>query len=199
MKYLILVIVAALVCSCYSKSEKVEEQATPNQITAVPVHNQAYENEVCPDDNKSLEKMSLDELIVVNRNISARFRKDYRSWSYDEPDRWPSLADKFADCIICSCPEVSSKKKEIAQFYLDYLKKRAETYYSNAENKQALIGQLSIEFKYNLTFLLGVEGFQKWKLDSKPQDVIFNQMNDSLNVIIDFMREKYQELKKQKL
>ena len=196
MKYLILVFVAALVCSCHSKSEKVEKQVTQNQITAAPVHNHVSENGVCPEDNKSLEKMTLDELTVVNRNISARFRNNYRSWNYDEPDRWPSLADNFADCVICSCPEVSSKKKEIAQVFLEHLKKRTETYYSNAKNRQALIGQSDTEFKYNMSFLIGVEGYQKWKLDSRTQDVIVNQMFDSLKVIIALIDNKFQEQKK---
>lgn len=184
MKNLILIVIVVLVCSCHAKKGKNEKDAELNQIMVATGHNHSQNHGVSNDNNKSLESLSINELLVVNRNISARMRNDYRSWSYNEPDRWSSLAENFSNDVICSCPEASAKKKEIAQSFLNYLNKRAKIYNSDAKNKGELTGQSNLEFKYNLTFLVGVEGYQKWESDSKSQGARFNQMRDSLNAVI---------------
>src|SRR5690606_34734788 len=130
-----------IACSCNTHSNKAEKQIAPIQISTAPVHNLVSENEICPDDNKSLEDMSLEDLSVLNRNLTKKLRNDYRFWSSNEPERWPTLAENFADNIICSCPEASSQKNEIAQFYLTYLEKRTKVVNSDVKNKQALMSQ----------------------------------------------------------
>ena len=184
--------VALLICSCSTQNKKAEKQVVPIHITAAPEHEHMHENSP-----SSLEDMTLEELLLLNRNLSNRLRNDYRFWSSSEPDRWPTLADNFADNVICSCPEASTQKKEIAQFYLTYLEKRTKVVNSEVKNKQALMSQLSTEFRYNLSFLIGIEGYQKWESESKPQTAGFSQMRDSLYAIIALSDKKYKELIKQ--
>jgi hypothetical protein len=192
MKNLIMIAIAIVVCSCQAKDEKKDKQNRTGQ--AVGAHNHANSTH----GHEALAGLPLNELLEVNRDISARLREDFRSWSYNEPDRWPYLADKFVGEVVRSCPDASANKEKIAGVYLTYLQKRAVVYHSNEKNKQALMGQLSADFKYNLSFLIGIEGYQKWEVASKNQIARFNQMRDSLNTVIAFSDKKYQELNKQR-
>lgn len=140
-------------------------------------------NENCSENN-DLNHKSAQQLLAINRRITTEVRENYRSWSYDEPDRWKYLADKFSEEVICAYPESWSKQKEVANLYLSHLKQRASIYKSDSKNKQALMGNSVTEFIYELKFLIGVEGFQKWETLSKLEIQNYKNKRDSLTHII---------------
>jgi hypothetical protein len=187
MKNLILIVIILSICSCHATDEKKDKQNTPKQPAGA--HSQVDHTL----NHQSLAELSLNELSAINRNISIRMRENFRSWKYKEPDRWPYLADKFIDEVVNSVPVASADRQKIAEVYLSYLKKRAVIINSNEKNKKALMGRAGIEFKYNLSAVIGIEGYQKWKSASKNQIMSYNQMKDSLNAVIAFASKKRHE------
>ncbi|MDP3445869.1 MAG: hypothetical protein Q8T08_23665 [Ignavibacteria bacterium] len=179
---LILFTIIISLSGCNNKTVNTEKQGDNH----VPIAHNATEIEAR---NNELAKMSVQQLLVVNRKITAEVRENYRSWSYNEPVRWKYLADKFSEEVIYACPESSSKKEEVANLYLDHLNQRASIYKSDAENKQALMGNLITGFVYELKFLIGVEGFQTWETLSKLEIQKFRFKRDSLSQIISYQQK----------
>ncbi len=184
---IILFVIIISVVGCNNKAKRTEKHCEHlNHI-----HNSGAPRQI----NQTLAKLPLPELEAINRNLSAQVRENFRSWSYNEPDRWSYLADKFADEIINFCPEASTKKEKIAEVFLTHLNQRADIYNSNAANKQALMGQSATEFKYNLSFLIGIEGYQKWQSFSKNEFQKFNLKRDSLHKVITYSYSKFPKSK----
>lgn len=139
--------------------------------------------------NNNLAKMSVKQLLVANRKIAAKMRENYRSWRYDEPDRWKYLAGKFADEVIHACPDAYSKREEVAEVYLNLLNQQAAIFKSDAKNKNVLMGNSSAEFIYELKFLIGVEEWLKWETLSKLESQKFKFKSDSITLIISYQQQ----------
>ncbi|MBN2834185.1 MAG: hypothetical protein JXR48_04385 [Candidatus Delongbacteria bacterium] len=148
--------------------------------------------------NTSLEAKSIEELHELNIQITQRYRKSFRSWNYNEPDRWVYLSKSFADEVISSNPQFVQKSTEISKLFVENLTKRAEIYYSDAKNKKSLMEQASNEFKYNLCYVIGVEGFNSWQKNSREIYQEFSQTRDSLKLILAIETEKRKTSKTQK-
>lgn len=186
--HIILFTIILSLSGCNNKSGNTEKQSEdPN-----PIEHNATENEAKKND---LANMSVKQLLVLNRKITAEVRDNYRSWSFNEPDRWKHLADKFSEEVICACPESSPKREKVANLYLNHLNQRASIFNSEVENKQALMGNLVTEFIYDLKFLIGVEGFQKWETLSKLEIQKFQYKRDFLSQIISCQQQNINEKK----
>ena len=145
--------------------------------------------------NPALFKLPLVELEAINRNLSKQVSENFRSWSYNEPERWEYLSNKFAEEVIRSCPDATSKMEEVAQVFLTHLSQRASIYKGNAIDKQAMMGHSASEFKYNLSFLIGIEGYQKWQSLSMNELQKFNLKRDSLQKLSLAVMQNFRNLK----
>jgi len=185
---IILFVIIMSLCGCNNKARQTEKQGGHL--------NHTHDSNCTGHMDEALAKLPLPELVAINRNLSAQLRENFRSWSYKEPERWEFLADKFAEELIRTCPDAVSKKESIAQVFFTHLKQRDGIYNSDSKNKKNLMGRSSAEFKYNLSFLIGVEGYQKWQSISKDEIQKFKQLSDSLQRVIACMHVK--SLKSQK-
>lgn len=190
-KHIILIAVILFVSGCNSSSTQKDKytEGAPTSVSQTSGRNPLVH------DHLKLDELSVDQLNAINRSLSATARENFRSWNYIEPERWEYLSDKFAEEVVLSCPDASSKKKEIATTFLSYLTQRAKIYSSDAKDKQELMGRSSAEFKYNLSFLIGIEGYQKWQSQSKTELQKFSQLADSLREVIACTSTKIKELK----
>jgi len=143
----------------------------------------------------TLANLTREELMAVNRNLSAQVRENFRSWSYKKPERWKYLAGKFADEVVLSSPGTVSEREKIAEIFLNHLKQRADIINSDTKDKQAPIGRSCAEFKYNLIFLIGIEGYNKWQSLNKIELQKYHMKRDSLNVAFSYARNKIQKTK----
>lgn len=193
MKTLILVLTIALVCSCKTKdknSNVPHREAIPSVSHEHHAHDHGHAY-------LALSELSFNELVEFNRNISARWSEDFRSWSAGQPERWPHLANRFADEIIYICPEAGNNREKLAKLYLQNIERRAVILQSTTTDKQLQMNRLNMDFIYNLKYLTGIEGYQKWEVASKRQASQFNQMKDSLDAIICLIGQKNQDIIKQ--
>lgn len=145
--------------------------------------------------NQALATIPLSELEAINRNLSKQISENFRSWSYNEPERWEYLSNKFAEEVIRSCLDATSKKEKIAQVFFTHITQRASIYKGNAIDKQALMGHSASEFKYNLSFLIGIEGYQNWQSLSKNEFQKFNLKRDSLQKLSLAVMQNFRNLK----
>jgi hypothetical protein len=143
----------------------------------------------------AMGNLTREELMAINRNLSVQVRENFRSWNYKQPERWKYLAGKFADEVVRLSPDAASNREKIAELFLNHLKQRTDIMNSDSKNKQQLMGQSVTELNYNLTFLIGIEGFNKWLALSKNELQKFKSNRDSLNEIVSYAHNKIQKLK----
>lgn len=192
-KYSILIAVILFVVGCNSSCTQKENRTKEDLTTDSQL---AGSNSLAHNHNhQKLDELSIEQLNNLNRNLTAIAREDFRSWNYNEPERWEYLSDKFANEVIESCPDASSQKMEIAATLFKHLNQRSQIYFSDSKNKQELLGRSSSEFKYNLSFLIGIEGYQKWQTQSKIKLQKFNQLADSIREVIAYTSTKIKESK----
>lgn len=192
-KYAVTIAVILFVGGCSSSGTQ-KDNSTKEDLTSASqtsVRNSSAHNH----DHQKLDELSIDQLNAINRSLTATARENFRSWNYIEPERWEYLSDKFAEEVVLSCPDASSQKKEITTTFFNYLTQRSKIYSSDAKDKQELMGRSSAEFKYNLSFLIGIEGYQKWQSQSKTELQKFSQLADSLREVIACTSTKIKELK----
>ncbi|MDP2887583.1 MAG: hypothetical protein Q8P34_01290 [Bacteroidota bacterium] len=178
----ILFVIIISICGCNNKPEQTVKQNGTNASKKINPENAA---------------IPLSELEAINRNLSKQVSENFRSWSYNEPERWEYLSNKFAEEVILSCPDATLNKEKIAQVFLTHLTQRAGIYKGNAIDKQAMMGHSASEFKYNLSFLIGIEGYQNWQSLSKNEFQKFNLKRDSLQKLSLAVRQNFRNLKYQ--
>lgn len=188
----IIVLIAIIISfgSCNTKNAQKDKQSESSSSTTTHIHDSN-----CTGKHQSFTNFPIEELNVINRKLTAMTRENFRSWNYNEPERWKYLSEKFADEVIRSYPDASSKKEDISKVFFAYLNQRSSIYFSDEKNKQDLMGKSSAEFKFNLSFLIGIEGYQKWQVFSKNELLRFNQITDSLRKVIDYSYAKNQNNK----
>lgn len=183
------IILLLLILSFYGCNTKKTSNDNQNKLKSDAIAK--TKNSTClAHDHEAYAKLSIKELNEINRSLSATCRENFRSWSYKEPERWKYLSDKFADEVILANPEVCSKKEEIANVFFKHLSQRSAIYFSDAKNKQELMGKSSTEFNYNLSFVIGIEGYQKWQSLSTKEYKKFTQLRDSLLNVIHYSNPK---------
>jgi len=189
-KQIIVIIIFMILLGCNTNKPVKNQSAKRSNseaITVVGVSNAKSQN--------TMANMAHEELMAIDRNLSAQVRNNFRSWNLKQPERWKYLADKFADEMILSSPDVAADREKISDAFLNHLKQRADIMNSDLKNKQQLIGRSIIELNYNLSFLIGIERFNKWLALSKTELQKFKLKRDSLNEIKSYAYNKIQKLK----
>lgn len=188
-KQIIGILFILILWGCNTKKSEKEKQNEMN----LPKMSISHDSTSSGHNLQVMANLTKQELMSINKNLSTQLREDFRSWSYNEPERWKYLADKFADEVIRSCPDALSKKEQIAEIFLNHLNQRAHIINSKSLKKKSQMGTSSTEFKYNLSFLIGIEGYQKWQLLTKNERQKYKAKTDSLNQVISYSNNKFQK------
>ena len=150
-----------------------------------------HQHEACSCDHcsagnvqKALADLTMDELHELNIELSKKVRNDFRSWNFNEPERWEYLSQKFVDEVVGINPDLPLDKQTIAEIFVTYLKQRSDVYFSDSKNKKVLAGKASSEFKYNLSYEIGIEGYNKWQKVTLAKFEEYRQLKDSLKNIL---------------
>lgn len=141
--------------------------------------------------SNTIESLSQNELHNLKLDLARRYNNDFRSWNYNKPDRWEYLSLNFADEIIWVNPEFASHKVEISKIFLNYINQRTKIINSESDNKNELAVRANAEFKYNLSLLIGIYGYDKWQIAAKYKIQNFNELKDSIINLIAFSEKKY--------
>lgn len=190
-KQIIGILFILILWGCNTKKSEKEKQKEMN----LPEMSISHDSTSLGYNLQDMANLTKQELIAIIKSLSAQLREDFRSWSYNEPERWKYLADKFADEVIRSCPDALSKKEQIAEIFLNHLNQRAHIINSKSLKKKSLMGTSSAELKYNLSFLIGIEGYQKWQSLTIDELQKYKMKRDSLNKVISYSYNKVSKTK----